>query len=162
MRMGLHNTNNFDVNRQPSLRVTCGFIIYLIFFFTISVAWGQKALLLQDEVYEPQIRTVLCFSGQQGLPSSVTRMETQNLLLEFDDLKEERNNYYVKLIHCNYDWTKSTLMDLDVLHDYNEFPISDYSFSINTHIPYVHYRIQVPPVKIPGNYVVTCYRIPNR
>ena len=59
-------------------------------------------------------------------------LQAQNLVLEFDDLQAQRSNYYVKIIHCNYDWTKSTLQDLDFLTDYNEYPINDYDFSANT------------------------------
>lgn len=127
---------------------------------------GQKILALEDQTYEPQIKTVQCYPNQPteayNLLPAVARLEIQNLLLEFDDLQEQKNNYYVKLIHCNFDWSKSSLMDLDFLHDYNEFIINDYSYSINTQIPYVHYRMPLPPVKIPGNYVVIVYRDGNR
>ncbi len=129
-------------------------------------AFGQKALLLQDKAYEGQIRTILCYPNQTTdgnmLLSAIARMDAQNLVLEFDDLREQRQNYYVKFIHCNYDWSKSSLMDLDYMHDYNEFLINDYSFSINTFVPYVHYRFALPPVKIPGNYVVIVYRDGNK
>lgn len=137
-----------------------------LFVFNIPPVLGQKTLALEDKTYEPQIRTVLCYFNQptesNNLPPGVTRLESQNLLLEFDDLQEQKNNYYVRLIHCNFDWSKSTLMDLDFLHDYNEFIINDYSYSLNTQIPYVHYRMPVPPVKLPGNYVVLVYRDGNR
>jgi Domain of unknown function (DUF5103) len=127
---------------------------------------AQKTLILGDKTYEPQIRSVQCYPNQptegNSILPAVTRFDTQNLLLEFDDLQEERNNYYVKLIHCNFDWTKSSLMDLDFMKDYNEFIINDYSFSINTHLPYVHYRVAVPPVKLPGNYVAIIYRDGDR
>lgn len=131
-----------------------------------SSAWGQKTLLLQDKTYEPQIRTVQSYPLQTAeanfqLPAA-TRLDNQNLLLEFDDLREQRNSYYAKLIHCNFDWSKSSLMDLDIMRDYNEFPINDYQFSNNTHIPYVHYRFSIPAVRIPGNYVVIVYRDGNK
>lgn len=140
---------------------------YLLLLTLISfAATGQKTLEYADKVYEPQIKTVLCYpnqptEGNTMLPAA-TRLDTQNLTLEFDDLQEQRNSYYVKLIHCNYDWTKSNLMDLDIMRDYNEFIINEYSYSINTHIPYLHYRFLIPPVKIPGNYVVIVYRDGNK
>ena len=93
---------------------------------------------------------------------AVTPFGTWNLQLEFDDLRPERDSYYAKIIHCNQDWTKSTLADLDFMTQYNEFPINTYDFSLDTHIPYVHYRLTLPGVKIPGNYVVMVYRGSNR
>lgn len=141
----------------------------MIFFLLLTViipSRAQKSLVHEDWAYEPQIRTVQCYPGQSTdgnfLLPAATHMDRQDLIVEFDDLTEQRNNYYVKLIHCNFDWTKSGLMDLDFMSDYNEFTISDYSFSINTHIPYVHYRFSLPRVKIPGNYVVIVYRDGNR
>lgn len=84
------------------------------------------------------------------------------LLLEFDDLQSELGNYTVKIFHCNYDWTPSSLHDLDFLRDYNEFNVTQYEFSGNTHIPYVHYRFELPQVKLPGNYVLAVFRDGDR
>lgn len=137
-------------------------IILVLFAFVNSSLLAQKKLGYIDQAYEPQIKTVRLYPDvgnlKDYLQSPATLLQQQNLLLEFDDLQENRNNYYVKLIHCNYDWTKSNLMDLDFLENFNENPITDYSYSLNTHTPYVHYRYVVPPVKIPGNYLLIVYR----
>ena len=132
--------------------------LYLSFLLVLTIfqSTAQKTLALSDKTYEPQIRTVLCYPNQpvdatMMMPAAVT-MRQQDLVIEFDDLTDDRTNYYVKLIHCNFDWTKSTLMDLDFMKEYNEFTISEYSFSINTHVPYVHYRFQVPPVRVHGSW----------
>lgn len=97
--------------------------------------------------------------GQRdNLRSAVAPLQAQNLVLEFDDLQGQRSNYYVKIIHCNYDWTKSSLQDLDFLTDYNEYPINEYDFSANTSVPYLHYFFALPNVKLPGNYLLVVYR----
>ena len=123
---------------------------------------NPKALRLHDFAYEPQIQTVVIRPGfndpQTYLEPAVTRLGDWNLLLEFDDLRDQRDTYYVRLIHCNYDWTRSNLMDLDFLSAFNEFPINNFEFSVDTHIPYVHYWVTLPPVKLPGNYVAVVYR----
>ncbi|MBL7851004.1 MAG: DUF5103 domain-containing protein [Cyclobacteriaceae bacterium] len=157
--MNIHGTKAFDMNDLPFRGVTSWVTLTLLMALPLGVA-GQKVLRLEDAEYEPQIRTVLLYSlvpGTQG-PQAVTKLEAQQIVLEFDDLVEDRQNYYARLIHCNHDWTKSTLRDLEILRDYNEFPINDFGYSINTHIPYVHYRFAVPPVKLPGNYVLVVYR----
>jgi hypothetical protein len=41
---------------------------------------------------------------------------------------------------------------------FNEFSITNFEFSVDTHIPYVRYWFNLPPVKIPGNYLVVVYR----
>jgi Domain of unknown function (DUF5103) len=136
---------------------------FLVLFTGLSFsAVAQKDLVLSDKVYEPQIKTVQLYPDH-GNPTdylypAVAPIGEPGLVVEFDDLQSNRNNYYAKLIHCSYDWTKSNLMDLDFLPDYNEFPINDYSFSSNTHLPYLHYRFPIPQVKLPGNYVLIVYR----
>jgi hypothetical protein len=117
-------------------------------------------------VYEDQIKTVLIRTPENDFSSffmpAVAKLGEVNLALEFDDLTSERNSYYAKLIHCNQDWTKSDLQDLDFLNDFNEIPILNFQFSVNTDIPYVHYSFNLPNVKIPGNYVVMVYRASDK
>lgn len=124
--------------------------------------FAQREVSFTEKVYEAQIKTVQLYpslgGAQDFLQPAATTIQQQNLLLEFDDLQDQRNNYYAKLIHCNYDWTKSTLMDLDFMDSFNEYPFTDYALSSNTHVRYLHYRFQVPPVKLPGNYLLVVYR----
>lgn len=151
-----------------------------ILFFIILLPWGcvpvlqssdsqpdtGKAIQLADKSYEATIKTVRLSPGgidsrSQLLPA-VTAMGAWNLQLEFDDLRDQRDSYYVRIIHCNQDWTKSMLSDLDFMPQYNEFPINTFDFSLDTQVPYVHYRFRLPAVKLPGNYVAVVYRGSDR
>ncbi len=154
--MNFHTIKAFSLNQTVVQAVT----VWVAVIFLSLDCHAQKTLKMEDEEYEPQIRTVLCYSLSPGpgIPAAVAKLDVQDIVLEFDDLQDDRNNYYARLIHCNYDWTKSQLRDLDILKDYNEFPINDYAFSMNTYTPYVHYRFAVPPVKLPGNYLLVVYR----
>jgi hypothetical protein len=123
---------------------------------------NNKVLQLSDMRYEPQIKTVrltpMGLDSRSQLLPAVTPIGTQNLQLDFDDLRDQRDSYYARIIHCNQDWTKSSLSDLDYMPQYNEFPLTTFDFSLDTHIPYVHYQLKLPAVKLPGNYVVMVYR----
>jgi hypothetical protein len=123
---------------------------------------NTKVLHNVDMTYEDQIRTVAIHPGfndpTSTLLPAITKFGDWNLILEFDDLQPERNNYYLRLMHCNYDWTKSTLQDLDFMTSFNEFPVNNYEFSVDTHIPYVHYWVNLPAVKLPGNYLAVVFR----
>lgn len=131
-----------------------------------GVCFSQKTLVFEDKIYESQVKTVQISADQDGnqdsLSQAIAPVGQMNLVLQFDDLQPNRANYYARVIHCNYDWTKSFLMDLDYLHDYNEYPINDYALSNSTLIPYFHYRFALPQVKIPGNYLVVVYRDGNK
>jgi hypothetical protein len=127
---------------------------------------SRKNLLLADQVYENTIKTARVFpvlpSPMMQMQPAVTRMGEWNLVLEFDELRSDQDSYYIRLVHCNQNWTKSPLMDLDFLNDYNEFPINNFEYSLDTWFPYVHYWVMLPPVKLPGNYVAVVYRGADR
>ena len=123
---------------------------------------NPKTLKLIDIAYEPEIKTVQLHPLNAAVLPAVTPVGRWDLLLEFDDLRSTQDTYYAKVIHCNYNWTKSDLQDLDFMEVYNEFPITNFEYSVDTHIPYVHYRFNVPAVKLPGNYVLLVYRGSNK
>ena len=141
------------------------FLIFSVLFNWTSDSQSNKKLRYEDWSYEPEIRTVMLypFTGraEDMFQSPVAPLSQQNLFLEFDDLVEAPEDYQVKLIHCNADWQPSRLRPLDYLYEYNEFPINEYEFSVDTKISYVHYRFRVPPVKVPGNYLLVAYRANN-
>jgi hypothetical protein len=118
--------------------------------------------ILEDGIFVSNIKTVQVYPQSNDpqrilLPPAVP-FSSQNLMLEFDDLSEQFTHYTIKITHCQADWTKSGLANLDFLTEYNSFPILNYSFSADTFTPYIHYTVTLPVVKIPGNYVATIYR----
>jgi hypothetical protein len=50
------------------------------------------------------------------------------------------------------------LSDIEILNLYNDFPITDFEYSQNTLVPYTHYKIIIPNVRVSGNYVAAVYR----
>ncbi len=123
---------------------------------------NPKTLQLIDRTYEPQIRTVQLYPTGNPMQPAVTSFGQWNLMLAFDDLRSDRDTYLARIEHCNFDWTKSGLQDLDYMTEYNEFPINNYETSIDTHIPYGHYWFNLPAVKLSGNYVLVVYRSGDR
>lgn len=123
---------------------------------------NSKLLKNVDVAYEPQIKTIVIRPDFDDpgtfLQPAVTAMGQWNLRLEFDDLRTDRDTYYMRIMHCNYDWSKSDLQDLDFMLEFNEFPINNFEFSVDTHVPYVRYWTNLPAVKLPGNYLAVVYR----
>jgi len=118
----------------------------------------DKVLELKDRAYEPQIKTIQLHPLGAPYQPAVIELHAQNLVLTFDDLQTNHENYYVRIEHCTYNWQESLLQDLDYLSEYNEFPITQYEYSVDTHIPYIQYAFAVPRVKLPGNYLIHVYR----
>ncbi len=81
----------------------------------------------------------------------------QQLVLEFDDLKARFSQYKVRIMHCEADWSRSRLLDMEYLAGINEFFLNDFQVSQNTKVPYYHYRFIVPKPLISGNFVLQLF-----
>ncbi|WP_266368084.1 type IX secretion system plug protein [Tellurirhabdus rosea] len=123
-----------------------------------------------DAIYEPNIRTVLLVPLLGNDPADpalslnppvINLAENVSLQLSFDDLTADYRPYRAKLLHCNADWQRSVLNDIEFTFEYNDYPIQDYQLSNGTKVPYYHYRFPVPKVKLPGNYLLVVYNERN-
>ncbi|MCE7065549.1 DUF5103 domain-containing protein [Dyadobacter sp. CY326] len=125
----------------------------------------SQNIRLEDFIYNEKIKTVLLAPALED-PNNPTRLltpavkplnGTAPLVLEFDDLSGQFAGYRAKIIHCNADWTKSNLNDIEFTFEFNEYPINDYQQSFSTKVPYFHYRLELPKLKLSGNYVIYVY-----
>jgi hypothetical protein len=130
----------------------------------------DKRMRTEDFVYENNVRTVLLYpraaEGQDPVsavlaPAVLPLDQPVPLMLEFDELGNAFKNYRAKIFHCNADWSLSQLNDMDFLMTFNDFLLNQPNLSLNTKVPYVHYTMEVPRVKLSGNYVVMVYREGN-
>src|SRR5690606_7839017 len=122
--------------------------------------------MYHNKIFNENIKNVQLFrQNEPFLGEVISIAQEEPLWLVFDILENDSSSNYdelfVKIIHCNADWRKSTLSNLDFLVEFNEFRLSDYEFSIDTKVPYTQYRFQMPRVKMPGNYVALVYRNRN-
>lgn len=142
--------------------------VYLFCFLFSYVAFSQQFQNLQyeDRTYEANIKTVLMYplpnrtdDIARTLYSPVININNENrpLIAEFDDLTARFRNFRFKIKHCNADWTPSNLNDIEFTYQYNDNTIDRYEASFNTKIPYYHYWIEIPKLKLGGNYLLIVY-----
>ncbi len=122
--------------------------------------------IYQNKTFSDHIQTVQLFRAQEPFSGAVTSIAQQSpLLLSFDILEgDTASNYdelFVRLVHCNANWQKSQLNNLEFLESFNEFRFTKYNLSVNTKVPYTQYLIEMPRVKLPGNYAAVVYRNRN-
>lgn len=137
--------------------------IFCLIFFSSYVCAQEKELRYEDAFYEDRIKTIQLYpngsSIQANLEPSVIKMDDRRKLrLEFDDLNDDADYYYVYFIHCDADWTPSDLRPNMYINGYNEFEIFDFEFSSEARINYVHYSYEFPRFKKSGNYLAVVYR----
>jgi hypothetical protein len=142
------------------------FLTYLLTHL-LTTTFGQNIAdaRLEDFIYNETIKTALLYPGADNAenpsrligPPVIPLSSNRQLVLEFDDLKADYDNFRVKLIHCNADWTKSVLNDIEFTYEFNDYRITKFSQSFSTKIPYFHYYFEVPKVKLSGNYVLVVF-----
>jgi len=146
-------------------------LLFLTSLYCPTLTTSAQQVQTIDQILDDKIQTVLLFPVVSGNtndpaltlnPPVISLEEGVPLQLEFDDLTADYRSFRAKLVHCNADWQRSVLNDIEFTYEYNDNPITDYAVSINTKIPYYHYRFTVPRVKLPGNYVLVVYDERNR
>ncbi|NVK48861.1 MAG: DUF5103 domain-containing protein [Cyclobacteriaceae bacterium] len=133
-------------------------------FLLIYLACTQSVFSqIEDQVFRDHIQSVRIFPEGYEFDSqidapAISLRDSRRLILLFDDVAFDPELYTAKLIHCDADWKPSQLKDNDFLSSFNQFNVQDYEYSVNTRLPYIHYRFEVPQVTKSGNYVVQVYR----
>ncbi len=128
-----------------------------VFFLLLAFqAVGQ----VQVEVNPPEnIRTII-FKGPTDDQFPIIRLG-EAIRLEFDDLQANEQDYYYKIVHCDYDWTPSQLLKSQYLRGADNQRIINYRNSYNTLLPYSNYQLRIPndvlSLRVSGNYVLEVY-----
>lgn len=109
------------------------------------------------EVAPPShIRSVI-FKGPTGDQFPIVQLG-EPITLEFDDLTAREQDYYYRVVHCNYDWTPSALLKSQYLTGIDNQRIVDYGNSYSTLQSYSNYRLRLPneqvAPRVSGNYML--------
>ncbi|XCF05852.1 DUF5103 domain-containing protein [Tamlana crocina] len=88
------------------------------------------------------------------------------LVLEFDALNGNEDDYYYKIEHFNFDWTPSVLVRSEFMDGFDNQRIRDYENSYNTYQIYSHYKLTIPnnqtrALKVSGNYLLSIFNSNN-
>lgn len=115
---------------------------------------------VQHEVDPPEHIKSIVFKGPTEDQFPVVQLGDP-ILLEFDDLSASEQDYYYKIVHCNYDWTPSRLLKSQYLTGFDNQRIIDYENSYTTLQPYSNYRLTIPNdnirLKVSGNFLIEIY-----
>lgn len=135
----------------------------LVLFLTAGYSSASLHASYTDKVYAENIVTVLMHVKGWEMSYPVIELGSgDELLFSFDDLDGDVKNYQYTIIHCNADWTPSSLFPSDYMDGFVENTLDNYRFSFNTFVPYTHYALTLPNYdvnpKLPGNYILKVYR----
>ena len=132
--------------------------ILLLFFIVPLVAQ------IQEEVNPPYNIKTIIFKGPTEDQFPIVRLG-EEIFLEFDDITASEQDYYFKIVYCNYDWTPSELLKSQYIIGTDNQRIIDYENSFTTLQPYSNYRLTLPndqlKFRISGNYLIEVYNSKN-
>ncbi|QCW99119.1 DUF5103 domain-containing protein [Aggregatimonas sangjinii] len=115
---------------------------------------------VQEEIEAPPHIKSIVLNGPTGDQFPVVQLG-EPIYLEFDDLTASEQDYYYKIVHCDYDWTPSQLLKSQYLRGVDNQRIIDYRNSYTTLQPFSNYRLTIPndnvSLKVSGNYVLEIY-----
>jgi hypothetical protein len=130
-------------------------------FLLLNLLWG---VVLRDTIADPAIYTVQFYRGQNTLSFPYLGLgENQVLTLEFDELREGGvSDFWVRIQLCNRYWEPSALPLTEYWPAFVSDRITDFSLSVGTRVPYVHYRYQLQNhFQRSGLYVIEVFRDNN-
>ncbi len=128
------------------------------FWFLFCPFYLQSQVM--EEVAPPEHIKSVIFVGPTEDQFPIIRLG-ESMTLTFDDLTASEQDYYYKIIHCDYDWTPSQLLKSQYLNGMDYQRIITYENSLTTLQPYSNYRLRIPNqqvgLRVTGNYLLEIY-----
>ncbi len=138
------------------------FLLFFSVFFLVAKPDIAQNEYYSNRVFDDNILTPMLYSKNDQLTDPVIDLGSNDrITLEFDDLSNKVYPFKYTIVHCTSDWYASELEQIDYIDGYFEDDLNNYTFSFNTKLPYVHYKLSFPndnmAPKLSGNYVLVVY-----
>jgi hypothetical protein len=122
-----------------------------------------NAQVYENKIYDARVQTVLFNKAGTEDRYPIISLNSQEVLkLSFDIFGNQSENLQYTFIHCDANWNPTKLNQNEYLQGMTFDNITDFGFSTNTYVKYVHYNIFIPndnmKPRIAGNYVVKVFR----
>ncbi|MEP5255595.1 MAG: DUF5103 domain-containing protein [Winogradskyella arenosi] len=130
----------------------------LFFLITPLLAIAQVA----TELNPPDFIKTITFKSNTTQGQLPILKLGEPLVLEFDALTGNEEDFYYVIEHFNFDWTPSNLVKSEYLSGLDQQRILDYENSFNTYQIYSHYNLEIPNTQTrgflkSGNYMISIY-----
>ncbi len=133
-------------------------------FYNILLLLLFPTLLLSQavEVSPPDFIKTIKFKSNTTQGQLPILKLGEPLILEFDALNANEEDFYYVIEYFNFDWTPSILVKGEYLRGLDNQRILEYYNSFNTYQVYSHYKLQIPNIQTrgllkSGNYMISIY-----
>jgi len=141
------------------------FVLFLSAFFHNNKAFADDIPVFNEVVNDPNIRTVQfsrAGAGQSNTYPIIQLGSGDNISLQWDVVGTgSAINYQFTIVHCEYDWHKSQMLQSDYIRGLYSDYVSTPVFSSATYVKYAHYTVNFPTAnirpRISGNYAILIF-----
>lgn len=138
------------------MREIAALCITLMGVLTLS-AQPYRTTPLSPEVKSLQVEVV----DRWLSPPIISLGSNEEIEIRFDRMEQDDTYYRYSLIHCNADWTPSSLSSMEYMVGFTSNDIDYWDYSFNTYAHYTHYSLRIPnedvQLRVSGNYVVKVF-----
>lgn len=122
----------------------------------------ENYLRYDDFIYKDHIKTVTLFPKGYAIGYPIISLNgLDKLVLSFDDMNGDVEDYSYTVIHCNSDWQPSDLNDMEYIEGFNTNEILTYDYAFNTLVDFTNYQLEFPndDMKLTksGNYLLKVF-----
>ena len=129
-------------------------VLFAILFFTFNISFSQK---YRTQILDSEIKTLQVNVNNDNLQLPVVVLgSNESVTISFDQLSHNTHYYSYRLVHCNADWTLSSISSNEYLKGFTNSSIRDFNLSQSTTVHYTHYAFSLPnndmQFTVSGNY----------
>ncbi|MCM1164165.1 MAG: DUF5103 domain-containing protein [Muribaculaceae bacterium] len=142
-------------------------MVTLLRFITLAamcLRWSiAMAETTEQAIFNPAFKTLEVYvAGNRYAPPVINMADpADRLIIEFDELSDDRRYMRYALTHCDARWRPEGLVESEFLDGFNEGVVEQYDYSRATTVHYIHYIIELPNEQMritqPGNYLLRVY-----
>ncbi len=136
-------------------------VMRIFFLFLISLFSANVTAQVKEVAPPDYIKTITFKSNTPESQLPILKLNDP-IVLEFDALNGDEEDYYYIIEHFNFDWTPSVLAKAEYLRGMDNQRIIEYYNSFNTYQLYSHYKLTIPNQQTrglikSGNYMISIY-----
>jgi hypothetical protein len=137
--------------------------LLLLASFLFNFCVQAQELVYDNYIYDPEVKTVVFSKAGVDDRYPIMKLNSdEKLELGFDILGNRNDFFQYSLTHCDANWNPTPMGQNEYISGLSIDNISDFSFSTNTYVKYVHYRLFLPNERmvprISGNYLLKVFR----
>lgn len=135
----------------------------LLFLLFCAMAISVDAQVsYYTNVNSKQIKTLQVKVAGEMISEPFIELNGENRMeINFDAFNPGFGRYAYSVIHCNADWTQSSLSPIEYMDGFQGMSIDDFANSMGTSVQYTNYCLLLPnddvQFKVSGNYAIRVY-----